>query len=262
MIVEGPDYWAGADEPNGDGRMQFITSTPRAMRGLGTTWTMLPTPGETPGFELHSEVVTPLGPHPHRSAPMGMAMCAVVGRTGGFRQSAGEERRSPASGWSQHRTCRCCQTGYGEAITYRRGTSRAHRGPSGKNGRTRTMEQSRRGAGAAWSGSDGARVRVTTGSAAYEAPRGGSRDTQSWSQAGELTRSGAGAVGAGYRGSGRGRGPFIGPARAPARIIQRGPGSCRGAGSAGAWARSRRESAEARAGDHSGTGRGCCCSAV
>jgi carbon-monoxide dehydrogenase large subunit len=82
MIVEG-QIMGGLTEAYAMANMQFITFDAEG-NCLGSNYMdyLLPTAWETPGFELHSEVVTPCPHHP--IGAKGIGECAAVGGPAAF----------------------------------------------------------------------------------------------------------------------------------------------------------------------------------
>jgi xanthine/CO dehydrogenase XdhC/CoxF family maturation factor len=134
MIVEG-QIMGGLTEAYAMANMQFITFDAEG-NCVGSNYMdyLLPTAG-TPGFELHSEVVTPSLHHP--IGAKGVGECAAVGGPAAFVNAVMDASPIPGCATS---TCRFCPTGFGgdHSIV---ATSRAHhryaRTTNGGNGHGR-----------------------------------------------------------------------------------------------------------------------------
>ncbi len=121
MIVEG-QIMGGLTEAYAMSSMQFITFDAEG-NCVGSNYMdyLLPTSWETPGFELHSEVVTPCPHHP--IGAKGIGECAAVGGPAAFVNAVMDAHRTaPGSAIS---TCRMLPDRVWEAITYRRDISGA-----------------------------------------------------------------------------------------------------------------------------------------
>jgi len=120
MIVEG-QIMGGLTEAYAMASMQFITFDADG-NCVGSNYMdyLLPTAWETPGFELHSEVVTPCPHHP--IGAKGIGECAAVGGPAAFVNAVIDALSGTASATS---TCRCCRTGSGRRSPIA-ATSQAH----------------------------------------------------------------------------------------------------------------------------------------
>ena len=108
MIVEG-QIMGGLAEAYAMANMQFITFDAEG-NCVGSNYMdyMLPSAWETPGFELHSEVVTPCPHHP--IGAKGIGECAAVGGPAAFVNAVLDALSRPGSATS---TCHCSPTGCG-----------------------------------------------------------------------------------------------------------------------------------------------------
>ena len=108
MIVEG-QIMGGLTEAYAMSSMQFITFDADG-NCVGSNYMdyLLPTAWETPGYELHSEVVTPCPHHP--IGAKGIGECAAVGGPAAFVNAVIDALPGQASATS---TCRGSQTGCG-----------------------------------------------------------------------------------------------------------------------------------------------------
>jgi Aerobic-type carbon monoxide dehydrogenase, large subunit CoxL/CutL homologs len=98
--------------------MQFITFDARQLRRLELHGLPAADAWETPGFELHSEVVTPCPHHP--IGAKGIGECAAVAARRPSSTRSMDALSAPASATS---TCRLLPDRVWEAITYRRDVS-------------------------------------------------------------------------------------------------------------------------------------------
>ena len=109
MIVEG-QIMGGLTEAYAMSSMQFITFDADG-NCVGSNYMdyLLPTAWETPGYELHSEVVTPCPHHP--IGAKGIGECAAVGGPAAFVNAVIDALDGQGCGTS---TCRFCRTGCGK----------------------------------------------------------------------------------------------------------------------------------------------------
>ena len=109
MIVEG-QIMGGLTEAYAMSNMQFITFDAEG-NCVGSNYMdyLLPTAWETPGFELHSEVVTPCPHHP--IGAKGIGECAAVGGPAAFVNAV--HRRAIGHRRPQHRHAAAAGPGLG-----------------------------------------------------------------------------------------------------------------------------------------------------
>ena len=110
MIVEG-QIMGGLTEAYAMSNMQFITfDADGNCVGANYMDYLLPTAWETPGFELHSEVVTPCPHHP--IGAKGIGECAAVGGPAAFVNAVIDALSG--TGVRQHRHAAAARTGSGK----------------------------------------------------------------------------------------------------------------------------------------------------
>ena len=111
MIVEG-QIMGGLTEAYAMANMQFITFDAEG-NCVGSNYMdyLLPTSWETPGFELHGEVMTPCPHHP--IGAKGVGECAAVGGPAAFVNAVMDAVKD--TGRPQHRHAAAARPGVGSA---------------------------------------------------------------------------------------------------------------------------------------------------